>query len=96
MTLKENIEAYCRERPQLWIHSDELQRHPFIDRQGSVVTPGTIGRKLRELETEKVLAVKHDGSRGSALYRWIPNSYRYKYIPYSERDTRCVDKMWNI
>jgi len=56
-----------------WFHKNSQKQY----------LPETVGRELRELETEKVIAVKPDGV--SVQYKYIPEDIRERYITSSQR-----------
>ena len=58
MTLKEPLAKHQREGHG-WIASGDLQRLPWKDSRGNLVTPSNISRRLRELAAEGVLQVRH-------------------------------------
>ena len=48
----------------------------------------TIGRKLRELEEDGIIAVKDDGV--SVQYKYLPQEIKSRYIRYSERTEKHI------
>ena len=63
--------------------ADMVWRHERGRRAGVRYLPETVGRSLRSLEEDSVIAVKDDGI--SVQYKWIPHELRAKYIPSSVR-----------
>lgn len=63
--------------------ADMLWKHPRGKNYGKRYLPETVGRALRGLEEEKVIAVKEDGI--SVQYKWLPPELRGRYIPSSVR-----------
>jgi len=66
-----------------WVAKGELTAIQWKDDKGKTFLPETVGRKLREAESLKRIAVKEKGV--SVQYKWIPHELRAKYIPTSER-----------
>lgn len=58
-------------------------RHQKGRRYGARFLPETVGRALRSLEEDSVIAAKADGI--SVQYKWIPHAMRRRYIPTSRR-----------
>lgn len=48
----------------------------------------TVGRKLRELESNSIIAVKPDGV--SEQYKYLPLEIKSRYIPYSLRENKSI------
>jgi len=63
LTLKERLLRWLRTHPG-WIPSGELQR---IVAQTTSYSPQNVGRRLRELENDRLIEVKYE--RGHAHYR---------------------------
>jgi hypothetical protein len=55
-----------------------------------------VGRTLRGLEERSVIAVRYDGARSHAFYRYIPEDYRDKYIPSSQRPIGKENELWKV
>lgn len=66
-----------------WVAKGEITAMQWKDDGGKTFLPETVGRKLREAEGLKRIAVKEKGV--SVQYKWIPHEIRSKYIPTSER-----------
>lgn len=58
-------------------------RHDTGKYSGKRYLPETVGRALRSLEEDCIIAVKEDGI--SVQYKWIPFDLRGRYITSSER-----------
>lgn len=63
--------------------ADMQWRHDTGKHSGKRYLPETVGRALRSLEEDCIIAVKEDGI--SVQYKWIPPELRGRYIPSSER-----------
>ena len=70
-----------------WVPKGELTalvwRHTSGKRIGARYLPETVGRALRHLEEDKVIAVKQCGI--SVQYKYLPEERRARYIPCSAR-----------
>ncbi len=86
MTLPELLTKYLKDKGWVtkgaitaieWYHKDKVRQY----------LPETVGRALRHLEEESIIAVKPDGI--SVQYKYIPADVRHKYRPWS---TRLQDK----
>jgi hypothetical protein len=66
-----------------WVAKGEITARQWKDEKGHTFLPETVGRKLREAEEDRRIAVKKTGK--SVSYKWIPHELRKKYIPTSER-----------
>lgn len=55
---------------------------------GKRYLPETVGRALRSLEEQCIIAVKEDGI--SVLYKWLPFKMRVRYIPHSHRTSKSL------
>ena len=76
----------CREK--VWVSkgvltADMRWHHNSGKRQGKRYLPETVGRALRSLEEQCIIAVKGDGI--SVQYKWIPHELRVRYIPTTVR-----------
>lgn len=71
----------------------ELQRMEFRNKDGTVASPAVISRRLRELEEEKLIAVRYENKR-HAHYRYLQEQERENYIPTSERDKEYSNNCW--
>jgi hypothetical protein len=58
-------------------------KHKSGQRYGKTYLAETVGRALRRLEEQRVVAVKPDGI--SVQYKWLPPERRGSYIPWSSR-----------
>lgn len=67
-----------------WCASGILQRMEFKNEDGTIASPASIDRRLRELENECLIAVKYENKHHS-YYKHIPVIRRPFYIPTSER-----------
>lgn len=65
MSLKDQLAKHMRDGHS-FISSGDLQRLPWKDSRGNLVTPSNISRRLRELAAEGVLQVQI--RRGYAYY----------------------------
>lgn len=71
-----------------WVSKGQITSIQWKDDNGKTFLPETVGRKLREAETLKRIAVKRRGP--SVQYKWIPFEMRDRYIPTSERSNQDV------
>lgn len=86
MNLREQLQAYMRQRPY-WIASGVLQGLVLTNpKDGTFFTPQTIGRTMRSMEERKLLAVKYVGNKNAATYKHVPEYLRRYYIPVSQRE----------
>jgi hypothetical protein len=67
-----------------WVAKGEITARQWKDDNGRTFLPETVGRKLREAEENRRIAVKKTGK--SVSYKWLPFELRAKYIPTSERE----------
>jgi arginine repressor len=65
MSLKERLVRYLRNHHG-FIASGDLQRLPWKDSRGTLITPANISRRLRELAAEGLLQVRI--RKGHAFY----------------------------
>lgn len=70
--------------------ADMVWKHKRGRNAGVRYLPETVGRALRALEENKVVAVKADGI--SVQYKWLPVERRKAYIPVSQRKNK--DKLF--
>ena len=66
-----------------WVAKGELTAIEWRNNDGTIALPETVGRKCREAEELKQIAVKKVGK--SVAYKWIPHEMRELYIPTSIR-----------
>lgn len=85
MNLREQLQRHMQARPY-WIASGTLQRLVMKDKDGREFTPQTVGRMLRYMEERKLVAVKYEGDKNSAIYKHVPEYLRRYYIPISKRE----------
>jgi hypothetical protein len=74
-----------------WVAKGEITARQWKDDKGHTFLPETVGRKLREAESLKRIAVKKTGK--SVSYKWIPHDLRSKYVPVSDR---LDDKLFRV
>lgn len=74
-----------------WVAKGELTATQWKDDSGKTFLPETVGRKLREAESLRRIAVKDKGV--SVQYKWLPYERRKDYIPTSER---LDDKLFRV
>lgn len=67
-----------------WVAKGELTAIVWRNDDGTTFLPETVGRKCREAEELKRIAVKKVGK--SVAYKWIPHEMRDRYIPTSMRN----------
>ena len=70
--------------------ADMVWRHDKGLHSGKRYLPETVGRALRSLEEDRIIAVKDDGI--SVQYKWIPHDLRGRYIPSSVRTGELLFK----
>lgn len=86
--LKDVLTQYLRDNVG-WLAKGAITDVHFFHKDGKKrYLPETVGRTLRELEVEKIIAVKDDGN--SVQYRYMPESVRVDYIPWSEREDKSI------
>lgn len=66
--------------------ADTVWKHQKGKSYGKRYLPETVGRCLRSMEEEKLVAVRQDGI--SVEYRYIPEEFRGKYIPWTQRNDK--------
>lgn len=94
---RENIREYIKREYPNWIHSGELQRMIFKNRDGTTAMPKIVVRRVQELENERDIAVKYEN--GSSLYKFIPPVVRRYYITSEDRKQKHGkqnNEMWTI
>jgi len=82
--LKPQLIAYLRDKD--WTPKGDITRHTFKGWSKGQVTyflPETVGRALRSLEVDSIVAVKYIGK--NTLYKFIPEDLRSRYITSNER-----------
>lgn len=82
-SLKDKLVKHLSMQYPSWVAKGELTAIQWRDDRGKTFLPETVGRKLREAESDKRIAVKEKGV--SVQYKWIPYELRAKYIPTSVR-----------
>lgn len=80
--LKEDLIRWLANNPQ-WHPKGAVTAVAWRYPDGRTYLPETVGRKLREAESESRIAVKEEGI--SVKYKFIPPQLRDKYIPASHR-----------
>lgn len=66
-----------------WVSKGAITERQWKQDDGRTYLPETVGRKLREAEEDRRIAVKDNGV--SVQYKWLPHDRRDKYIPTSLR-----------
>ena len=69
--------------PKGTLTADIVWKHNSGNSYGKRYLPETVGRALRALEEQSIVAVKPDGI--SVQYKWIPHEMRNRYLPHSIR-----------
>lgn len=72
--------------------ADKVWRHDVGKHYGKRYLPETVGRTLRSLEEQSVIAVKADGI--SVAYKWLPFEKRASYIPITQRPAGKEDVLF--
>ena len=81
--LKNQLRKYLQEQGT-WTPKGQILAQRWQNQKDfTYYLPSTTDRKLRELESESVIAVKDDNK--SVVYKWIPHDMRPRYIPKSDR-----------
>lgn len=85
--LPEQIVSYLQ-RINSWaskgsLTADKVWMHQRGKHYGKRYLPETVGRALRSLEEQKIIAVRSSGI--SVEYRYLPSNLRVRYIPSSAR-----------
>ena len=96
-TLAAQIKRFLSAHPSEWHNKGKLTaemvwKYQTGQKYGARYMPETVGRTLRSLEEDKFIAVKDDGK--TVQYRWIPENWRAKYIPYSRRPDYLKTKLF--
>lgn len=90
-SLKIRLVAYLKSKNE-WIPkgyiTDTLEWHYYEKGIKKKYLAETIGRKLREAESESLIAVKPDGV--SEQYKFLPNELKSRYINYSLRTNKTI------
>jgi len=92
-SVENQIIKYCADFKDSWHASGSLQRVEWRNKDNSLATPRSVVRRLQELENAKILAVQHQGKKGTAEYRYIPLDWRHKYVTLKEREEKNLT-MW--
>lgn len=88
MSLKKSLVAYLAQSNQ-WTPKGHLtDRMQWFKKSRVVYLAETVGRALRDAETEKQIAVKDDGI--SVQYKYLPENIRDRYICSSDRTDKNV------
>lgn len=82
-SLKDKLVKHLSMQYPSWVAKGELTSIQWKDDNGKTFLPETVGRKLREAESDRRIAVKEKGV--SVQYKWIPHEMRARYIPTSQR-----------
>ena len=69
--------------PKGKLTADMTWKHDIGKNYGKRYLPETVGRALRSLEEQCIIAVRAEGI--SVAYKWLPYEKRPSYIPYSQR-----------
>src|SRR3990167_2745761 len=72
--------------------ADMVWTHQSGKSKGARYLPETVGRALRSLEEQGIIAVKDEGI--SVSYKWLPYGLRGRYIPSSARPDYARSKMF--
>jgi len=83
MKLANQLKKYLRENHD-WTPKGRLLRITWHNPDGTTYMPDTVGRTLRNMEADSVIAVKPDRSK-SVSYKFLPPDRIERYIPWSER-----------
>ena len=78
--------------PKGTLTADIVWKHQSGESYGKRYLPETVGRALRSLEEQGVIAVKQDGI--SVQYKWLPHDLRLRYVPSSMRQKGKEDKLF--
>lgn len=92
-TLKSQLTAYFKNHSDVWTHKGTLTASiEWFNKRGARYLPETVGKALRLLEADHLIAVHPDRYNKSIEYRWIPLHLRERYIPTSARTEKT--KIW--
>ncbi len=88
--LREKLIGFLQLQPQgMWTPKGEITDTKFFHKDGKKqYLPETVGRELRDLESESIIAVRDRGV--SVEYRWMPTGVRPSYIPSSQREDKNI------
>ena len=95
-SLKSQLKDYFLSNKKSWFHKGTLLRLRLKNKQGNIYMGPTIGRALRNLESEKFLAVRPDKNGKSIEYRYLPEQLRDYYLNHSERPNGEKDKIFKV
>jgi hypothetical protein len=84
-------------KPLSWVSkgyltADKVWVHQRGKSAGKRYLPETVGRALRSLEEQKIIAVRDSGI--SVEYKYLPLEYRERYIPSSSRPDSAKGKLF--
>lgn len=84
-------------RENVWVSkgvltADMVWKHPKGKNYGKRYLPETVGRALRSMEEQKIIAVRDSGI--SVEYKYLPPEYRKRYIPSSSRPSGMGHKLF--
>ncbi len=83
MTLQQQLNKFLREHGT-WISKGHITGKKWQNEKTfACYLPETVGRTLRDLESNKKIAVKYVGK--NTMYHTLPESKRDDYIPTAER-----------
>lgn len=85
------LELLKNEYPAVY-SSGALQRTTFYNEDGTQASPAVISRRLRGLEESSLVAVRYEGAKHHAWYRYLQEWERSNYIPTSQRTEQ--NKCW--
>lgn len=88
--LREKLIKHLQDQPQgVWTPKGAITEIRFFHEDDvKQYLPETVGRELRGLESDSIIAVRGQGV--SVEYRWMPESVRESYIPYSQREDKSI------
>lgn len=90
LQLKQHLRANGNWVSKGTLTADIVWKHPKGKNYGKRYLPETVGRCLRSMEEDKLVAVQGDGI--SVKYRYIPEEFRGRYIPSSQRKNK--EELW--
>ncbi len=86
-TLPDQLRHYLQQNwdwhPKGRLTADMVWKHKGGKSVGARYLPETVGRALRSLEEESIIAVKPSGI--SVQYKWLPPDKRRLYVPSTQR-----------